>query len=504
MLEHKYVFFKGISYSYLYIFIYLITGILTTPMLLNHFQADYFALLMLVYTLITYLNNIRFGLPESLAALLAKSKDNFFNIYIVKKVFLLLVLLVVVSLILLQIVEIFIIDWRVILGDVYSLNKEDVINVLYILIFFALIRIPLDISLSAFIGFHEVYLEKIYKIVNLVANFILVIFVVYTDKNIVFFALLAGLLDFFVSLISFLHMWIKYKFSQLKLYKTEITNTMLFKTGLLFWQLSITQTIIFGAGIIIVSHILSLQDVTVYSLAMKVFTYIFYAFTIINTVLAPLYGKYFARGQWKDIKKIFHTMILILPLFGGFIWMSIIYFMSNIIVIWTGSDEFYIGSLFILFFGLFFYLTGYVNSYITLLYSIGEVKSIIFLRWFEVTINIIISILLTYLFGLVGIAIGVSLSIALVSTRLLPRYIESQTNGKLLVNFSFHKKQFLIVLLPNVIIAFLVTTLCDIFVIKFIFFILMSSLYFGISWYILATNDKLYIISLIKFKKDIA
>ena len=502
MSQHKQIFFRGVSFSYLYIAIYLITGILTTPMLLDHFKADYFALLMLVYTLITYLNNIRFGLPELLATLLAKSKDSFFNIYIVKKIFFLLVLLVIGILILFQIAEFFILDWRVILGDVYSLNKDDVINVFYILIFFALIKIPMDISLSTFIGFHEVYLEKIYKIINLIVNFILVLFVVYTDKNIVFFALLAGLLDFFVSLVSFIHMWIKYKFSQSTLSKKEITNTTLFKTGLLFWQLSITQTIIFGAGITIVSHMLSLQDVTTYSLTMKVFTYIFYAFTIINTVLAPLYGKCFAHNQWEDIKTIFHTMILILPILGGFIWMSAIYFMPNIISLWTGSSEFYIGPLFILFFGLFFYLTGYVNSYITLLYSIGEIKSIIYLRWFEVIINIAISILFTYLFGLIGIAIGISVSIAFISARLLPSYIESQTKGKLIVDFSFHKKQFVIVLLPNIIIAFLITTLFNLLIIKIIVFILMSFIYFGVSWYILATNDKLYIMSFMKFKKD--
>jgi O-antigen/teichoic acid export membrane protein len=236
---------------------------------------------------------------------------------------------------------------------------------------------------------------------------------------------------------------------------------------------------------------------------MKVFTYIFYAFTIINTVLAPLYGKYFANNQWEEIKKVFNITILILPLFGGFIWIGVIYFMSDIITLWTGSDTYYVGSLFILFFGLFFYLTGYVNSYITLLYSIGEIKSIIFLRWFEVVINIVVAIILTYLLGLIGIAIGISVAIAFISARLFPKYIESQTNQKLLFDFSFHRKQFVFVLLPNVIIAFLVTTFCGIFAIKFFIFIFLSVIYFGISWNILTTNDKLYIMSLIKLKKDV-
>ena len=81
------------------------------------------------------------------------------------------------------------------------------------------------LSLSVFIGYHEVYLEKIYKILNLLCNFSLILFVIYTDKNIIFFALWAGILDLFVTLLSFLHAIIKYKL--LSKHITKYTIAML-------------------------------------------------------------------------------------------------------------------------------------------------------------------------------------------------------------------------------------------------------------------------------------
>ncbi|MDP3265855.1 MAG: hypothetical protein Q8M39_03410 [Sulfuricurvum sp.] len=501
MLKYKNTFFKSLSFSYLYISVYLVTGLLTTPMLLNHFQADYFALLMLIYGVITYLNNIRFGLPESLAVLLAKSKDAVFNAYMVKKNFFILCLIVVFTLILLSVAGMIIHDWRIVLGDVYTLNKEDVLNVFYIFIIFALIKIPFDISLVTFIGFHEVYLEKFYKIINPLVNFTLVVFVVYADKNIVFFAFWAGFLDLLVSLVSFIHIYIRYDLIKVRDTTQKIDSIDLLKSGMLFFQLSLTQTLIWGVGIFLVSHILSLEYVTIYSLNMKIYIYILYAYIIVNTVIAPLYGRYFADNSWKDIERIFNLMLLLLPFLGGFIWIGTLYFMSDIIALWTGSQEFYIGSLFVLLMGSFFYFTGYVNSYITLLYSIGEIKSIIEIQWKEVMVNIVVSSISIYTIGLSGLALGMFLAIFLISTRYLPKCIENTAKGKITLNFKIQKKHFLLVLIPNVLVAFIVTNFIDSLLLKSAFFTAASFLYILFSWTMLPPKYKVSMMALLNYKE---
>ncbi|MDB2562239.1 hypothetical protein N9X61_01395 [Sulfurimonas sp.] len=499
--NHKQTFLKGISFSYIYIAVYLITGILTTPMLLNHFQADYFALLMLVNAIITYLNHIRLGLPESLAAMIAKSNDITFNISMVRSSFLLLVKILLLSFIVFFILDLLVDDWRYFLGNVFVLNKENVLSVFYILIIFALIKIPLELSLSIFIGFHEVYLEKIYKILTLLANFSLVFFTIYTSQDIVFYAFLAGLLDLFISIIAFIHMYIKYAVFIKNVSIQKIPEKKLLKDGVLFFQVLMIQTLIWSAGIFFVSHMLSLGDVTTYSLTMKVYIYIFYAFIIVNSVLAPLYGKYFADKSWRTMNQIFNLTIILLPFIGGFVWFSTLYFMVDIIALWTGSNQFYIGSLYVLFMGVFFYFTGYVNSYVTLLYSIGEVKSIVYARYKEVALNLFVSAVLTYSIGLAGIAIGMAFAIMATSARYLPKYLQEKTQDKIFIDFSIQKKHFFFVLLPNVILAFVVTNLIETVVIKLLIFISMSILYIIFSWRLISHEDKYNIISFINKKK---
>lgn len=500
-MSYKNTFFKGISFSYLYISIYLITGLLTTPLLLNYFKADYFALLMLMYAIVTYLNNIRFGLPESLAALLAKSKDKNFNAFLVKKNYLILVMIVLFALVLLFIAEYFVYDWRIILGDVYKLNKDNVTYVFYLFVIFALLKIPFDISLSVFIGFHEVYLEKIYKIIIPLVNFALVCFVVYNEESIVFFAFWAGLLDLLISIISFIHAFMRYEILKLTNTRKQINSSKLLKVGMLFFQLSITQTLIWSIGIFLVSHMLSLEDVTKYSLSMKIYVYIFYSFVIVNTVIAPMYGKYFSENSWENIRKVFNSTILLLPFLGGFIWVGTLYFMPDIIAIWTGSQEFYINSFFVLFMGIFFYFTGYVNSYITLLYSIGEVKSVVYIRWKEVFVNVLVSIVATYFIGLTGIAIGMSLAIIFVSARYLPKYIEDISEDKISLDFLVHRKHFIYVLLPSVVVAFVTSNFIDVFLIKLVVFLVMSIYYVLYSWNVLSAKDKVNIMTLLNSRK---
>jgi len=496
--KNKYPILKGILFSYGYIIIYLVTGLLSTPILLNHFNADYFALLMLVSAIITYLNNIRIGFPESLAALLAKNKDKVVSVLLIYKTLLILVLLVFVTFILFLMADFVVEDWRIILGDVYALNKNDVMSVFYILIIFALLRIPLDLSLSVFIGFHEVYLEKIYKSINLVFNFSLVLYVFYEGISIVDYVLLAGVFDLLVSLISFIHIMRKYKI--LKNYKSNPfkSSPPLLKSGIHFFQLTLSQTIIWGSGIFLVSHLLTLQEVTVYSLTMKIYIYLLYAFIIINTVVAPLYGKYFSDNNWKAINKTLNLMLILLPFVGGGIWICTLFFMEYAIAIWTNSDEFFIGPWYVLFMGAYFYFTSYINTYISFLYSIGEVKSIVRIMWKEVMLNLFVSVVSVSFFGLVGIAIGITSALILISMRSFPSCVEKKSKCLIDIDYNIQKKHFSFILMPLVIISFTSSIMLVTLLMKLFVFILVIVLYMFFSWKVLAIKEKTYIRNALK------
>jgi O-antigen/teichoic acid export membrane protein len=490
-VQNKKIFLKGLSFSYIYIFVYLITGVLTTPLLLRHFEADYFALLMLIYTFITYLNNLRFGLPESLAVLLAKSNSKLHKLSLIQKTFLMLTFIVISTLCIFGFFFSFLDDWGFILGDIHQLDFHIVTTVFYILVVLALIKIPFDMALSIFIGYHEVYFEKFYRTITLVMIFLFVLYVIYTDQNIIFFALGAGIIDLFVSLFAFIHVIYRYKLQPFSRQRHKVEN--LLNHGLNFFQLSLTQTLMWGMGIFVVTHMLSLADVTIYSLNMKVYVYILYAYLIVNNVIAPLYGKYYAEENYKAIEILFSVTLFILPILGGLIWIGTLFFLKDIIYIWTGSDGFYVGNLFVLFMGLFFYLTGYANSYITLLYSIGKIRSIIFLKWKEVIISFFLILFLIYAIGLAGVALGMALSTLYVSMRLLPKIIMDVTSNQITFDFYFHRKHFLTLLLPSVISALFSTYFIENLFLKTIFFIVVSTFYLYSSWSIIPDKVKEYI-----------
>jgi O-antigen/teichoic acid export membrane protein len=452
-------------------------------MLLKHFGQDYFSLLMLVYAIITYINNIKLGIPESLAMLVAKQRNTELSKLKIKKSFLILIAAVCIALSIIFLVNALITDWRIILGDVYQLEKDSVLDVLYVLVGFALIRIPLDLSLSVYIGFHDVYLEKIYRSINLIVNFLLVLFVVQNNHNIIFFVWSAAIADLLVSIASFVHALFKYKIYKSIRHSVNFRTTRLLSSGVHFFQLNLTQTIVWGAGIFLVSHLLSLESVAIYSLTMKIYVFIFYAFTIINTVIAPLYGRCIVNNDYQLINRVFNISILLLPFIGGAIWIVTIVFMEDIILLWTSSDHFFIGNYFILFMGLFFYTAGYIYSYITLIYSLGKVSNILFIRWAEVLFGLFLSFVLVKYIGVLGIAIGLASASLLISMQYMPTHIRKEAYINL--DFSSHKKHFFVVLLPSVIAALILVEFYDSIWEKIIAIVILLAFYSGTSWKLL-------------------
>lgn len=499
----KKIFLKSISFSYIYIFVYLLTGLLVTPMLLKEYGSSYFALLMLIYAFITYLNHIRLGIPESLAVTIAKEKNKSNNSEWIKKSFYLLILIIFITIVILVVVTNIIDNWYFFLGNINHVDYDILKSIFYILVIFALIKIPFELALFVFIGFNEVFLEKLYKIITITFNFILVLFAVKTHMDIVTFSIYAGTLDLIVSLCAFIHTCKRYNIFNIQKDKIQLNTPFskkLINSGFHFFQLSIIQTLTWGIGIFIVSHIFMLKDVTIYSLTMKIYTYLFFVLTIVNTITSPLYGKYFSENDWSTLSKIFNMSNIILPFIGGLIWIGTLFFMSEVIYLWTGSNEYFIGYGFIFFMGIFFYLIGFSNTFITFIFSIGKAKEIIFIRWVEIFINITLALFCIYFFGIVGVAMGLSLAVLLGTMPFMIKYTKSKSFYEFDLNFIVQKKQFLFILFPSVVIGLLCSIYNISIILKVIVFIIVTSVYLYSSWHILPPYNKKVLINFLKWK----
>jgi len=172
-----------------------------------------------------------------------------------------------------------------------------------------------------------------------------------------------------------------------------------------------------------------------------------------------------------------------LPFIGGAIWIVTIVFMEDIILLWTSSDHFFIGNYFILFMGLFFYTAGYIYSYITLIYSLGKVSNILFIRWAEVLFGFFLSFVLVYYIGVLGIAIGLASASLLISMQYMPTHIRKEAYINL--DFSSHKKHFFVVLLPSIIAALMVVEFYVSIWEKIIAIVILLAFYSGTSWKLL-------------------
>jgi ABC-type lipoprotein release transport system permease subunit len=119
----------------------------------------------------------------------------------------------------------------------------------------------------------------------------------------------------------------------------------------------------------------------------------------------------------------------------------------------------------------------------------------------EVLVSLSVSLIAVYFLGLIGVAIGMSVAIVLTSVRYLPKQIIKKSGGKLSLNFDLQIKHFLVVILPSVIIALVVSINTQLFMIKFSVFLLMSIYYVWYSWLLLPIKKKKTVMLFLNYRK---
>ena len=78
-----------------------------------------------------------------------------------------------------------------------------------------------------------------------------------------------------------------------------------------------------------------------------------------------------------------------------------------------------------------------------------------FLAWGE-ALKITFSIIMVKVWGIAGVAVGTFLGSLLIPTWILPIWIRKRSSGKLFYDFTFLKKQFILVVLPCLVLSILV------------------------------------------------
>ena len=498
----KKLFLKGMSFSYLRQIATLLTGIISLPLLLNYFGSTTYGIWIVILGLAGYINTISFGIPSAMITLVAKTSNLNEKYLILRKSFYILGILSTFFLALFIFVLYFSDDWIIsLLGNIDSELIPISKNIFILFVIFTLVKLPLNLYMQFFTGMNTIYVSEIYQILTALINFITVLIAVYFNIEIFSFIIFWLIGQLLLSIIAVFHVLIKYaNLRKESNTKGIISGNDILKSSFAFFQVGIAASIVWSTDNLLISHFMSPEFVTPYSIAFKIFTYMFMFSAMFNGIIGPMYGNAYSNKDWDSIRKYTSLIHKVLPILGAFIWVFLIFFSKEIIVLWTGKENAFGGYLLIFSLGLYGYILSFVNTYATLIYSLNFASKTLTIAWSEAIINLVLSIIFIQYFGIGGVALGTALS-AFIILLFLPRVIQRLTENEVIYDFNYTKKHFSFLVVPFIVISLLTIELTIVH--KIVLFIFLSLIYIFMSWKFLSLKCKTTLLSFIKSKGEI-
>jgi len=259
-------------------------------------------------------------------------------------------------------------------------------------------------------GFQRVDIWKGMAITQVVSNFFFSIIFLNLDFGIVGLALAATIsLIFLVSGYLLFLRKANYKIKiDYKLFNFSILKEVM-PYSLRSFMLGITNRLINYTDYIVIGFIIGSSSVMIYEVTFKMVWMSTYLFSVISTSCLPKFSSLYAVGSLKPLKELYLSIskISIMIMFATSI--SLILIGENLINLWIGPDEFVgINFLYLFVFTCFFHATG--TTALLLLQAIGQNRECLYFEVVGAVLNLVISIILTYQFGLIGVIIGTILS----------------------------------------------------------------------------------------------
>lgn len=497
----KSILLKSLSFSYLKQIITLIVGIVSVPLMLNYFGSTLFGIWVLILGLAGYINNISFGIPSAMSILVAKTANQNEKYKILQKSTFILSTIIFVLLFVFLFSIYTDTEWIIsFLGNIDSQYMDVTKQVFIVFVIVTLLKIPLNLYIQFFIGMNMVYVSEIYQTLNVLFGFLALLLTIYLKLDIYYFAFLVLSLQAAVGLFSAIHTITKFKYLKNSIEsRNKIFNKDILKSGFAFFQVGIAASIVLSTDNLVINHFLSPEFITPYTIAFKMFTYIFIFSAMINGVVGPIYGNAFSQGNFEKINVYASAILKLLPVIGGLVWFSLMFFAQDVIYLWTGKEEAFGGFLLIFSLGLYGFVLSFVNTYATIIFSLNLANKVLFVAWGEAILNFVLSIMLVNYFGIGGVALATALAAFFTGFIFLPKYIKKLTDEKIFFDYTFVKKHFIFLVLPSVLIS-LYSTQINLFFLKFILYILLTLIYVYFTWKFLEHSDKQLIVNILKRK----
>ena len=162
---------------------------------------------------------------------------------------------------------------------------------------------------------------------------------------------------------------------------------------------------------ILISILLGLNDVGVYSNYLLIFNQTFFLLALVCDSLNATFGKIKQAGEEKKVLfNYFKKYLLIIIGLSLFLSVSIYMCIDDFVVIWMGKEEYVLDKTIVIVFASDFFFHSILQPYITINMAFGDLKFDKIISIVTMSLNICSSIVLGYFFGLLGIIIGTFIS----------------------------------------------------------------------------------------------
>lgn len=489
MIKRHRTFIFGALSGYASQVISIVIGIASVPIGLGYFGPIRYGIWVVIASILTYLNASQFGIGTAASTLIAKAPQRPEQQAILSYSLALLMISSLVFLLLTLLAGKYSHSWFPIFGKIPSYLQDETTMATLILAILFLIRLPMIPFASAFAGLQQLHYERLYSVIlPALTNLIGLIAVVHLEGDLIMLAILNGLGNILIGLVSATHIFILYKDLRPR-WPEELLSSPVTKqiaaSGGRFFIVGFAAMLVWNTDNLVISYFLGPEHVSAYAVTFKLFTVAYSIFMVVNAALWPMYGKAAGENNWGWISKIYGDITTVLPVLGGLVWIGGILFARDIIQLWTGPAG-YGGMLVVFALGGYGYSVSLNNIHANLLGGLNVV--IVWVAILEAVFNLVFSLILVNLLGIGGVALGTFLSALFSVTWLLPLYVHRKTQGKVSIDWHPIIKHALYAVGPFVAVALILNGYPMKWWLGILMKILIIILYLVISWRMMPSN----------------
>lgn len=200
-------------------------------------------------------------------------------------------------------------------------------------------------------------------------------------------------------------------------YDFQIIKRVL-KRGLGFFGFAVAANIVMQSDFIVMSQSFIDSDIVIYSIMQKVFGFVLFVYLSFLQALWPICTELRIKGRWEDIKILAFNHMAVG--FLGIVSFTTMFYFYDDYIISLFSTKYRPTTSLILFFGFYYVIRVWTDTYGMLLQSMNVIKPLLVLVPIQAFFTVILQIYLGQMFGSTGLVVGLIIAYLLTVSSFCP------------------------------------------------------------------------------------